>query len=66
MMPDMDGWEVYNHLKGNPKTQNIPVIVVTARAQTEEKLAALSKAAWTIILSSPSVRDNWLKVLSGF
>lgn len=43
MMPDMDGWEVYDHLKKNPKTQNIPVIVVTARAQTEEKLAALSK-----------------------
>jgi CheY-like chemotaxis protein len=43
MMPDMDGWEVYRHLKENPKTRDIPVIVVTARAQTAEKLAALSK-----------------------
>jgi two-component system, OmpR family, response regulator VicR len=43
MMPDLDGWEVYDHLKQNPTTRNIPVIVVTARAQTAEKLAALDK-----------------------
>ena len=44
MMPDLDGWEVYDHLKKNPTTRDIPVIVVTARAQTAEKLAALDKA----------------------
>lgn len=44
MMPDLDGWEVYDHLKQNPKTRDIPVIVVTARAQTAEKLKALGEA----------------------
>lgn len=44
MMPDMDGWQVYDQLKANPKTRDIPVIVVTARAQTAEKLAALGEA----------------------
>jgi CheY-like chemotaxis protein len=43
MMPDLDGWEVYQHLKQNPTTRDIPVIVVTARAQTAEKLAALDR-----------------------
>lgn len=41
MMPEMDGWEVYHLLKTNPQTTHIPVIVVTARAQSSERLAAL-------------------------
>jgi CheY-like chemotaxis protein len=53
MMPDMDGWEVYNHLKLNPKTQNIPVIVVTARAQTAEKLAAMREAGVDDYITKP-------------
>ena len=30
MMPGMNGFEVYNWLRGNPKTRQIPVVVVTA------------------------------------
>jgi DNA-binding response OmpR family regulator len=44
MMPDMDGWEVYQHLKAQPKTAHIPVVVVTARAQSSEKTVALKVA----------------------
>lgn len=31
MMPDMDGYEICTHLKGNGNTQNIPVIFVTSK-----------------------------------
>ncbi len=34
MMVDIDGWDVYERLKGDPELQNIPVIVVTAKAQS--------------------------------
>src|ERR1041385_2477760 len=34
MMPDMDGWEVYQKIKANDATRHIPVIVVTAKAQS--------------------------------
>jgi DNA-binding response OmpR family regulator len=41
MMPDMDGWEVYQQMKADEATRNIPVIVVTARAQSIEKVLGL-------------------------
>ncbi len=44
MMPDMDGWQVYNQLKANPDTSSIPVIIVTARAQATEKTIAMKVA----------------------
>ncbi len=34
MMPGMDGFEVAERLKGQPKTQHIPIIVVTAKELT--------------------------------
>jgi DNA-binding response OmpR family regulator len=41
MMPDMDGWEVYQKMKANEATKNIPVIVVTAKAQSIDKVLGL-------------------------
>jgi class 3 adenylate cyclase/ActR/RegA family two-component response regulator len=38
MMPEMDGFEVCEQLKANPKTQNIPVIFLTALSETVNKL----------------------------
>ncbi len=33
MMPEMDGLETLKRLKGNPETDDIPVILLTAKAQ---------------------------------
>jgi DNA-binding response OmpR family regulator len=41
MMPDMDGWEVYQQMKADPEMQHIPVIVVTAKAQSIDKVLGL-------------------------
>jgi len=41
MMPDMDGWEVYQQLKADEVTRDIPVIVITAKAQNIDKVLAL-------------------------
>ena len=32
MMPDMDGWAVFDKLRANQKWKNIPVIFLTARS----------------------------------
>lgn len=35
MMPEMDGFEVCTRLKASPETQNIPVIFLTGKVETE-------------------------------
>lgn len=37
MMPDMDGITTFQHLQENPATQNIPVILLTAKVQPTDR-----------------------------
>jgi DNA-binding response OmpR family regulator len=53
MMPDMDGWEVYQQMKANEATRNIPVIVVTAKAQSIDKVLGLHIAKVDDYISKP-------------
>ena len=39
MMPGMDGYEVTRRLRANENTQNIPIIMFTAKIQLEDKVA---------------------------
>jgi DNA-binding response OmpR family regulator len=41
MMPDIDGWEVYQQMKADEELSHIPVIVVTAKAQSIDKVLGL-------------------------
>ena len=45
MMPDMDGYEVCRRLKADPKTQRIPVVFLTAKAEVEDEKFGLSLGA---------------------
>jgi len=45
MMPGIDGIEVCLRLKANPATQHIPVIMVTALDQPEDRLRGLRAGA---------------------
>lgn len=40
-LPEMDGWEVARRLKGDARTQAIPVIALTAHAMNGDRQAAL-------------------------
>lgn len=53
MMPDLDGWEVYQRLKSNPKTTHVPIIVVTARAQSIDKILGLHIAKVDDYITKP-------------
>ena len=53
MMPDMDGWEVYQKMKADEAIKNIPVIVVTARAQSIDKVLGLHIARVDDYIAKP-------------
>jgi DNA-binding response OmpR family regulator len=68
MMPDMDGWEVYQQMKSDPATKEIPVIVVTAKAQSIDKVLGLHIAKVDDYITKPfspqELLDSVDKVLS--
>ncbi len=53
MMPEMDGWEVYRQLKSDDELKNIPVIIVTARSQSIDKILGLHIAKVDDYITKP-------------
>jgi len=53
MMPDMDGWEVYQKIKADKELMDIPVIVVTARAQSIDRVLGLHIAKVDDYITKP-------------
>ena len=53
MMPDMDGWEVYQQMKADENTRSIPVIVITAKAQSIDKVLGLHVAKVEDYIAKP-------------
>jgi putative two-component system response regulator len=45
MMPEMDGYEVCRHLKGDSQTAEIPVIFLTAKSEIEDELKGFELGA---------------------
>ncbi len=45
MMPEMDGFEVCERLKANPRTAHIPVVMVTALDQPSDRVRGLKAGA---------------------
>jgi two-component system response regulator VicR len=53
MMPDVDGWEVFHRIRSDESLAGIPVIVVTARAQTIDRVLGLHVARVNDYISKP-------------
>jgi CheY-like chemotaxis protein len=39
-LPEMDGWEVLDRLRSDPRTKSLPVLVLTAHAEEESRRRA--------------------------
>lgn len=53
MMPEMDGWEVYQKMKSSESMRHIPVIVVTAKAQSIDRVLGLHIAGVNDYITKP-------------
>lgn len=53
MMPEMDGWEVYQQMRNNDATRNIPVIIITAKAQSIDRVLGLHIAKVNDYVTKP-------------
>lgn len=56
MMPEMDGVELLQHIRKNPETSHIPLILLTAKTDIESKLAGLDYGADDYITKPFSVK----------
>ena len=45
LMPDMDGYQMLQHLKGSPQTRDIPVIILTVKKWNEDTEKAIASGA---------------------
>jgi len=61
MMPDMNGWDVYQQMKADEAMQDIPVIVVTAKAQNIDKVLGLHIAKVQDYITKPFSPADLLK-----
>ena len=50
MMPQIDGWDFLWMIRGSEKYREIPVIIVTARANAEDKLIGLKEGVQDYIV----------------
>ena len=50
MMPKLDGFEVCRRLRTDPKTSSIPIIIITARSLTADKIVGLTAGADDYVL----------------
>lgn len=68
MMPDMDGLTTFENLQDNPVTKNIPVILLTAKAQPAEK-RHFTQLCVAGVITKPydpfTLADEIAKVLQG-
>jgi signal transduction histidine kinase/ligand-binding sensor domain-containing protein/DNA-binding response OmpR family regulator len=62
MMPVMDGYALCRALKTSPETEFIPVILLTARAEAEDKLTGLSEQADDYLTKPFDVRELLARV----
>ena len=66
MLPGMDGWEVCRRLRANPRTRRIPIIMVSARAEEQERVAGLDLGADDYVAKPFSTRELMARVRAVF
>lgn len=62
MLPGMDGVQVHRRLRADTRTRHIPVIMLTARSQTNDRIAGLEGGADDYLTKPFSPRELMLRI----
>jgi two-component system phosphate regulon response regulator PhoB len=62
MLPGRDGYAVFRELRRDPRTVDVPVIMLTARAQTEDRIQGLEAGADDYLTKPFSPKELMLRV----
>jgi len=62
MMEEMDGWETLRLLKLDETSRDIPVVILSARAEPKDKIRALQEGAVDYITKPFSIHDSLEKI----
>jgi CheY-like chemotaxis protein len=60
-MPGMSGFEVADSLKDNPKTANIPIVVLSSKEISKEDRQVLTDKVSSYIRKGSSARDQLVR-----
>ncbi|MBM3144170.1 MAG: response regulator transcription factor [Chloroflexi bacterium] len=66
MMPDVDGWEVYRKMRDEEATRDIPVIVITAKAQNIDRVLGLHIAKVEDYITKPFKPEELVESVERF
>jgi two-component system phosphate regulon response regulator PhoB len=62
MLPGRDGYSVFREIRRDPRTVHIPVLMLTAKAQTEDKIQGLEAGADDYLTKPFSPKELVLRV----
>jgi len=65
IMPDVDGFEMLEHLKTDKTLRRIPVIIVSVKSDRDSIETSLRKGAWDYVVKPYNIRDlrNKVKII---
>ncbi len=62
MLPDVSGTEICRHLKGDPRTRDIPVVMLTAKGEELDRVVGFELGADDYVTKPFSMRELVLRV----
>ncbi len=62
MLPGLDGMQIFKRLRADTRTTNIPVVILTAKAQVTDKIAGLELGADDYLTKPFSPRELYLRI----
>ena len=62
MMPEMDGIQLLKHIKSNAKLNDVPVILLTSRAEVADRLEGLKRGADAFLAKPFSIEELHIQI----